>query len=235
MLPLPGAPGWKGSMEEVIRRAVEDARAYESGGADAVIIENFGDIPFTKDSVPPETVAAMAVAGWAVRNAMKLPLGFNVLRNDARAALALCAACEGSFIRVNVHSGAMLTDQGLIEGKAHDTLRARRTLCPDALILADVQVKHAVPLGSLPIEVSARDTLHRGLADALIISGTGTGEAVDISDLQAVRITCFEVVSVGRLSPFWCHGRPSLADAFCRYRTACSPGNQRSVGSRLDE
>lgn len=194
LLPLPGAPRWKGSMEAVVERAVADAKACERGGADAVIVENFGDVPFTKKAVPPETIAAMGVAGSAVRNAIKLPMGFNVLRNDARGALALCAACGGSFIRVNVHCGAMLTDQGIIEGMAHDTLRARRTLCPDALIFADVQVKHAVPVAPLPIGLSARDTLYRGLTDGLIISGTGTGEAVDLTNVEKVREACPEAI-----------------------------------------
>ena len=119
-----------------------------------------------------------------------LPIGFNVLRNDARAALALCAACGGSFIRVNVHTGAMVTDQGLIEGEAHDTLRFRERVCPDAQIFADVQVKHAVPLGDLPIEIAARDTVERGLADALIVSGNGTGVATDVTDVERVRAAC---------------------------------------------
>src|SRR6266545_4357009 len=81
LLPLPGSPRWGGGIDAVIARAVADARAYEHGGADAVIVENFGDAPFTKGAVPPETVAAMAAAGTAVRAAVKLPLGFNVLRN----------------------------------------------------------------------------------------------------------------------------------------------------------
>lgn len=188
--PLPGAPRWAGDMEAVLAAAVADARAYEHGGADAVVVENFGDVPFTKGAVPPETVAAMAAAGRAVRAAVKLPLGFNVLRNDAHAALALCAACGGSFIRVNVHSGAMVTDQGVIEGRAFETLRLRHTLCPSVKILADVHVKHAAPLAPLPIEIAARDTLERGLADALIVSGTGTGVATDKEDVERVRRTC---------------------------------------------
>src|SRR5262245_61700685 len=102
LLPLPGSPKWSGNLEAVIKFAVNDARAYERGGASALFIENFGDVPFTKGHVDPATIAAMAAAGRAVRAAVKLPLGFNVLRNDARAALALCAACGGSFIRVNV-------------------------------------------------------------------------------------------------------------------------------------
>src|SRR6266550_6568210 len=120
--PLPGSPRWGGRLDKIIRYARADALAYERGGAHAVFIENFGDVPFTRTNVGPETIAAMTAAGCAVRDAIKLPIGFNVLRNDARAALALCAACGGSCIRVNVHTGAMLTDQGIIEGNAHDTL-----------------------------------------------------------------------------------------------------------------
>src|SRR3989441_1200801 len=152
LLPLPGSPRWGEGIKGLIERAVADARAYERGGADAVIVENFGDAPFTKGGVPPETVAAMAAAGAAVRAAVRLPVGFNVLRNDARAALGLCAACGGSFIRVNVHAGVMLTDQGLMEGNAYETVRYRQQLCPQAQILADVHVKHAAPLGDWPIE-----------------------------------------------------------------------------------
>ena len=43
----------------------------------------------------------------------------------------------------------MLTDQGLIEGNAYDTLRFRQQICPRVKIFADVHVKHAVPLGQL--------------------------------------------------------------------------------------
>ena len=177
-------------MREVIQLAVADAVAYERGGAHAVFIENFGDVPFAKTGVAPETIAAMTAAGCAVRAAVKLPVGFNVLRNDACAALALCAACDGNFIRVNVHTGAMLTDQGLIEGDAYHTLRYRDRIRPGAEIFADVHVKHAVPLGDWTIEDSAHDTLERGLADALIISGVGTGQAADLADVERVRQAC---------------------------------------------
>ncbi len=188
--PLPGSPRWQGDFEAVLQAAVADARAYERGGAQAVFLENFGDVPFTKGGVGPETVAAMAAAGRAVRAAVKLPMGFNVLRNDPIAALALCAVCGGSFVRVNVHTGVMLTDQGMIEGNAFETVRYRRQICPEALIFADVHVKHAVPLGSWTISRSARDAMERGLADALIISGQGTGVAAELEDLKRVRAAC---------------------------------------------
>lgn len=185
--PLPGSPRWDGDLDSIIQFALADARAYERGGAHAVFIENFGDVPFTKTNVAPETIAAMCAAGRAIRDAIKIPIGFNVLRNDARAALALCAACKGDFIRVNVLSGAMLTDQGLIEGNAYETLRYRKEICPKAKIFADVHVKHAVPLGDWSLEDAAHDTIERGLADALIVSGAGTGMAADIRDVKRVR------------------------------------------------
>jgi membrane complex biogenesis BtpA family protein len=188
--PLPGSPRWRGDVDPIIEFAVNDARAYERGGAHALFVENFGDVPFTKGCVAPETIAAMAAAGRAIRQAVKLPIGFNVLRNDARAALALCAVCGGAFVRINVHTGAMLTDQGLIEGNAYDTLRYRQRVCPQAQIFADVHVKHAVPLGNWTIEDAARDTVERGLANALIVSGAGTGLQADLADVERVRRTC---------------------------------------------
>jgi membrane complex biogenesis BtpA family protein len=184
---LPGAPNYRGSFDAILERATADAKAYEKGGADALVIENFGDAPFTSKSVAAETIAAMARAGAAVREVIKLPIGYNVLRNDARAALGLAAACDGSFIRVNIHSGAMITDQGLIEGQAYDTVRTRQQLCPDVQILTDVHVKHAVPFGDWTLEDAARDTWERGAVSALIVSGVGTGHPASVEDVQTVR------------------------------------------------
>ena len=185
--PLPGSPRWHGDIENVINNAIIDAQAYDRGGAHAVFIENFNDAPFAKGVVGPETVAAMCAVARAIKDHTKLPIGFNVLRNDAKASLALCAATGGSFIRVNVHCGAMLTDQGIIEGEAHHTLRYRQQICPNALILADVHVKHASPLADSPIGDDAREIIERGMADAVIVSGIGTGYATDFADLELVR------------------------------------------------
>src|SRR5690606_2253475 len=145
LLPLPGAPRWAGSLDEVRERALADARALEAGGVDGIIVENFGDAPFHPDAVPAETIAAMTALTTGVVRAVGLPVGVNVLRNDAAAALAVAAAAGARFIRVNVHTGAMLTDQGWITGRAHETLRLRARIAPTVAIAADVLVKHATP------------------------------------------------------------------------------------------
>lgn len=189
LAPLPGAPRWGGDFAALVAAARADLLALAEGGVDAAIIENFGDIPFRAGAVDPETVAAIARVVTELRPLTALPLGVNVLRNDAAAALAVAAVCAGpgSFIRVNVHSGAMLTDQGIIEGHADQTLRRRRELGVPVAILADVLVKHAAPLGPQTIEEAARDAAERGLADALIVTGSGTGEATDMDDVRRVR------------------------------------------------
>lgn len=185
--PLPGSPRWGGSIDAVLERARADARALAEGGVDALIVENYGDTPFYPGRLPAETVAGLAVAARAVRETSALPLGINALRNDAAAALAIAAATGAAFIRVNVHTGAMLTDQGWIEGRAHETLRLREQLAPGVAILADVLVKHATPPPGLSLERAARDAWERGLADALVVSGTGTGEPTAAEDLERVR------------------------------------------------
>lgn len=185
--PLPGAPRWGGSMDAVVARAVSDARALAGGGMDGVLVENFLDAPFHGPTVGPETVAAMARIVAAVVEAVSVPVGVNVLRNDAAAALAVAVATGARFIRVNVHTGTMFTDQGMLEGRAADTLRRRRALGASVAILADVLVKHATPPEGATAPDAARDTWHRGLADGLIVSGTATGAPADAARLRAVR------------------------------------------------
>jgi membrane complex biogenesis BtpA family protein len=187
LLPLPGSPRYKGSMAEIVARAKSDALAYARGGVDGLVVENYGDTPFLKEGLPPETVAALACCAAEVRDVAKLPLGVNALRNDARAALGVAAAVGAVFARVNIHAGVVATDQGLIEGRAPETLRLRRLLGVPIAIAADVHVKHGRPLFAESIGEAARDLAVRAGADAIIVSGAATGAPADPADLEAVR------------------------------------------------
>ena len=175
--------------------ARRDAAALVEGGADAILVENFHDAPFYKSRVPRMTVAAMTAAAIEVRSAAPgLPVGVNVLRNDGRAALAVAVAAGCHFIRVNVLSGARVTDQGIIQGISARLLRDRRMLgCAGATapgcisIWADVDVKHSAPLAPRPLEEEVADMLERGGADALIVTGAGTGRPTDPGKLARVK------------------------------------------------
>lgn len=181
---LPGSPRHRLSLAAIVEQALRDAAAYEEGGADALIVENFGDAPFARGSVASETVAAMAIAVQAVCTQSRLSVGVNVLRNDARSALGICAATGAAFLRVNVLAGAAVTDQGIIEGDAHMLLRERARLAPETGILADVHVKHATPLSKETIAEAAEELVGRSLADAVVVSGVATGKAPDPAQVR---------------------------------------------------
>lgn len=183
--PLPGAPGYGGSMDAVLDRARSDAQAIAAAGFDGIMVENFGDAPFFTDDVPKVTIAAMTRAVAEVATA-GLPTGVNVLRNDGLGALAVAAATGAQFIRINVLSGTMYTDQGPIVGAAALIARARRELCPETAIMADVFVKHATPPAGLTLIDATNDLVERAGADAVIVSGAGTGAATSLDDLATV-------------------------------------------------
>jgi hypothetical protein len=185
---LPGAPRHSLGMDAIEAQALAGAELLAEAGFDACLVENFGDAPFLADVVEPVTVAAMARLVARLRSELPaLPLGVNVLRNDAGAAVAVAAAAGADFVRVNVHVGATATDQGILQGKAAATLRLRRALGANVAIWADVHVKHGRSLAHASIADEARDAVGRGLADALIVSGPATGWNTSIDELRAVR------------------------------------------------
>lgn len=185
--PLPGSPNSSLAPAELVRHAVADARCLGQAGFDALLIENFGDQPLTADHLEPAAVAAMAIIAAEVRSACSLPIGINALRNDALAALGIAAAAGATFVRVNVHTGVAAADQGLLQGRADQTLRYRQRLGREIAILADVHVKHAVPLSQPDIALAAQEAAYRGLADGLIVTGPSTGRTADLQDVGRVK------------------------------------------------
>lgn len=185
--PLPGSPGYGGDLRAVREAVLRDAEAMVDSGIHGLVLENFGDAPFWPRRVPAEVVAQMTALAVEIRRRFPVPLGINVLRNDGRSALAVAHAAGARFIRVNVLCGARLTDQGILEGIAAKLLRDRARLGADIRILADVDVKHSAPLASRPLEEEAEETLQRGGADGLVVSGPGTGKPADPRKLRAVR------------------------------------------------
>lgn len=184
--PLPGSPGFTGDLDEVITAAMTDAEILAEAGFDGVMVENFGDAPFFADDAPKITIASLTTAVNAVYEASRLAVGVNVLRNDGLGALAVAAATPASFIRINVLSGTMYTDQGPIIGNAAEIARMRTAVCPDVAVMADVFVKHATPPAGLSLTDATHDLVERGGADAVVVSGTGTGSAADPDDLATV-------------------------------------------------
>lgn len=186
--PLPGSPGYGGDFAVVRHSVLRDAEALVDGGVDGLMLENFGDSPFYPGRVPAITVAAMTSLATDLRWRFEIPLGINVLRNDGQSALAVAAVSGAAFIRVNILCGARVTDQGLVQAIAHDLLRDRAHLHAQSIrIWADVDVKHSAALASRPLPDEVHDLIERGMCDGVIISGTATGQPVDLEMLHRVR------------------------------------------------
>ncbi len=192
--PLPGSYLYGGNLEMVIDYALKDAKTLEKAGFDAVMVENFGDVPFPK-YVDRTTVAAFTAVAKVIREEIGIPLGINVLRNDGMAAYSIAYAVKADFIRVNVLSGVAYTDQGIVEGIAHELAKLRKLLPSRIKVLADVHVKHAVHF--FDFEDAVRDTVERGLADAVVVSGRATGKPVDVEKLALAKKISSVPVIVG--------------------------------------
>ncbi len=200
LLPLPGSARHRDPLEAIEERALEDARRLVEGGVDALIVENFGDAPFAPHRVPDETLAAFVRIAWTLRRTFpEVPLGINLLRNAARQAVAVAAAVDARFVRINVPVGVFAAPSGWLVGQAREAALLRKQLGVQGLgFFEDLMVKHAWPVGpEVPPEVWVRETEERGLADALIVTGTRTGAPVDPAILDRVLAVARRPVLVG--------------------------------------
>lgn len=191
LLPTASASRGAVSTTALLEAAVRDATALARGGCDALMVENFGDAPFHKgtrdDPVTPDVVAALTLAAREAHLRTGLPVGVNCLRNDGIAALGAATVAGARWVRVNVLAGAMLTDQGVIEGEAARLRDYRNLLGRDVAILADLLVKHATPLAPVDVADAARDLAERSGAAGIVVTGSRTGAPADAGRLEAVR------------------------------------------------
>ncbi|MCB1495633.1 MAG: BtpA/SgcQ family protein [Bauldia sp.] len=189
--PLPGSPrGRNADLEAAYVHAVDEAKRLEDGGIDGLLLENAGDIPFLKpEEIGFETVAAMTVIGDRIRRATKLPFGFNIVANAARASIACARMSGGSFVRVNQWANAYVANEGLVEGAAAQALRYRSLIDGNGIaVMADVHVKHGshAIVADREVAEQARDVEFFD-ADILIATGSRTGHATAPGELDAVR------------------------------------------------
>jgi len=129
----------------------------------------------------------MAAVSREVVRAANMPVGINVLRSDGEAAIAVATAAGAHYVRVNVHMGAVVADQGIVQGSSQFSVRLRSALKSRALIFADVGVKHAAPVAGRTLDIETRDLAERGLADAIIVTGDRTGVETSLADVEVVR------------------------------------------------
>ena len=189
LLPLPGTLRYRNNMDEVERQAIGDAVAIETAGFDAIMIENMGDAP-GGEHLEPHQLAAMAAIGMLIRKKVSVPIGVSASFTDAKSALAIAAAINAQFIRCPVFVDTVITSYGVIGPHAKEAVLYRKFLGMDSVkILADVQVKHSQMLAETRSIQDSAATAEKYGADAIIVTGTGTGVQASSEQLVSVRNT----------------------------------------------
>lgn len=180
LLPLPGSAAYDGrGIGPVVERALADGRVLAEGGVDAILIQNTGDLPATGDG-GPETVAHMSMIGTLLRQAIKTPLGVNILANGAETALAVAQAIGADFVRIKVYVGAVVGIGGVIQGAAQRAQDFLRRIGPTTIeIAADVYDRTSRPLVEIPLEEAAVYASFHGRAQALVMTGASVEDSLE--------------------------------------------------------
>ena len=186
-LPLPGSPSYQGDIDKVMERAVEDARTLERGGVDAVMVENTNDNPFT-EFISKTQVAALSAATALVKKEVGIPVGVDASFNDCEASLGIAVANDCDFVRVPAFVDTVVNWCGVVSPCAYKVIDLRKRLnAENVMLLCDIQVKHSnMLLSQVPIEESAKNAVAAG-ADAIVVTGTTTGEETPIDMIQRVK------------------------------------------------
>ncbi len=188
---LPGTPKHQHTMDDIVAMAVEEAVLLAESGFDAILMENMHDVPYLRRNIGPEIVSAMTRVCVAVRKAVGVPLGVQLLAGANHASLAV-ASCTGlQFIRAEGFVFASVADEGLIEeADAGSLLRYRKAIgAENVAVLADIRKKHSAHAITADVDVGeyAKAADFFG-ADGVIITGLSTGQAIRIDDLGTARV-----------------------------------------------
>ncbi len=174
------------TLEEIIERAVRDAKALEEGGVDAVLIENYGDKPF-RVRVNSLTTSIMTRIVHEVKREVDVEVGVSVLRNSAPEAVAVALATGASFIRSNQWCWSSDAPEGILTPVVHEALEIMSAFGKKVKVIADVRVKHSSPISNRSICLEAKDLAKRCEVDVIAVSGEVTGEAPNPNELRTVR------------------------------------------------
>jgi uncharacterized protein len=214
---LPGTPASRETLGELRARAVAECALYREAGVHGVALENMHDVPYLRGAVGPEITAAMTVLALAVKEASGLPCGIQILAGANHEALAVAHAAGLDFARVEGFAYAHVADEGVIESSAASLLRFRRNIGAERVqVWADVKKKHASH--ALTADVGIGETAGAAefmRADAVIVTGSATGERPSRQDIDEVRARCRLPLYLGSgITPENLREYYALADGF---------------------
>ena len=196
---LPGTPRSALTVAELVVSARAEAKIYRECGVDGVIIENMHDVPYLRSEVGPEIVAAMTAIATEVKPECGLPVGIQILAGANIEAMAVAHAAGLDFIRAEGYAYAHVADEGLIQASAAKLLRYRRLIGADRVqVWTDVKKKHSAHAITADVSLGeTAETVEFMCADCLIVTGSATGQAPKIADVQEAKSHCHLPIFLG--------------------------------------
>jgi membrane complex biogenesis BtpA family protein len=187
--PLPGSSRYKGGrIGETLDSALAEAGILANNGIDVLMVQNLGDLPVGARATFAQ-VAWMTRITAEVRSRFSIPLGLNLLENDAEAMLAVASAAGADFIRIKVYVGAMMTPFGIESGQAFAAIRARNACdAGDVAIFADVHDRTGAPIASGGFAEDVDYAIRLGGADGLVLTGKSYDQTLAFVDAARKRI-----------------------------------------------
>ena len=196
---LPGTPRSSLTVAELVKSARDEAGLYRECGVDGVIIENMHDVPYMRGEVGPEIVAAMTAIGREVKSECGLPVGIQILAGANIEAMAVAHAANLDFIRAEGYAYAHVADEGLIQASAAKLLRYRRMIGAERVqVWTDVKKKHSAHAITADVSLGeTAETVEFMGADCVIVTGSVTGQAPKVADVQEAKTHCGLPVFLG--------------------------------------
>lgn len=195
-LPLPGTHGADTTIDQVIARAVSDAKILEQCGFDAVMVEN--EDSGVASHMNKIQYAGMSMVAQAVRSAISIPMGLCCGCLNYEESMSICKVAGGDFFRAPIFVDTVMNYNGIIEPCSPQILAYRRQIGAEHVkILADIQVKYYYMVNAnISITQSAKWAAKQG-ADAVIVTGTASGVETPVDDLKQVKNSVSVPVAVG--------------------------------------
>ncbi len=160
--------------DDPVNRALEELSVYDYGGLDGAIIENYhGSMDQVQETLE---IAASQFSHT------KLVLGVNILPNEFESALRMAAKYAG-FVQLDYVAGKY---RNTPDFDVQGYMQLRQQM-PGIVVLGGVRPKYYQPISDSNVEADLM--VGRQLADAVVVTGSGTGHETPREKIIAFRET----------------------------------------------
>ncbi len=181
---LPGEPGFKGNIDEIMDHAAADLDALQSGGVDGVLIANEYCFPITPNTSTVTLMAMSAVIG-SLKKMLKVPFGTNIVY-DPENTIKMAAALGASYVR-SAFGGSYTGAYGMHNVNFGDMVRLTYSLGhPEIKLLCKFNPEGDTRLGDPSTEQNVEAFCEGGFVGGLCVSGPGAGKAANMDYLKEV-------------------------------------------------